>query len=59
LEKIFSPETSSVAPSKSSLKPLTFTRVYEAPSISKGGGALLKAGDLAKAIEDGKYEMES
>ena len=40
------------------LKPLTFTRVYEPTQISKGGGPLLKAGELAKAIEEGDYKIE-
>ena len=39
-------------------KPMVFTRVYEPSQISKGGGALMKVGDLAKAVEADKYDME-
>ena len=46
------------APSPISSKPMTFIRTYEAPTMSKGGGALMTAGKLAKAIEEDNYPMK-
>ena len=39
-------------------KPIVFTRVYEATKVSKGGGPLMKAGDLARAVEADKYKIK-
>jgi hypothetical protein len=37
---------------------LSFTRVYEATTISKGGGFLGKVGEVARAIEADKYPIK-